>query len=186
MTISDVKSNLIGMGHGGTLNKVRNIEHLFQRASITELANIDPIETVRIASLNSLVYDDVFNYSLPSDYKKIIDFYPQADRRSLDSSSRQYIERFDLRRETENRTISIEGSEGIKFIRINWRKRGRKLLHNMNSLTANGTWSVVASASGLKAQTLFKVSGNASIEFDVAATGDGIQNTDMSALDLET
>jgi len=56
----------------------------------------------------------------------------------------------------------------------------------MNSLTSNGTWSAVGSATGLKANTQIKYSGSASIEFDVVASGDGIQNTTASAIDLTT
>ena len=184
MTITDVKSNLVGMSHGGTLNKVRNIEMLFERAGNNLLTKIDPIDTERVVALNSVVYDDVYNYALPSDFKKIIDLYPQADRQSLDQSVRTYPERFDVQKLLASKTISIESSEGTKFLRVNWRHRSPKTLHSMNSLTANGTWSAVGSATGLKAQILFKISGNASIEFDLVATGDGIQNTTMSALDL--
>lgn len=184
MLISDLKVNLTGMMHGGSLSKVRSIDHLFERAANTLIGKISPIETERITALTSLVYDDVYNYPLPSDYRKIIDLYPQENRQSLDSSRRSYAGNFDLRKLIENNTISIESNEGTKFIRINWRKRSGKLLHNMNSLTQNGTWSAVGTASGLKAQTLYKISGNASIEFDVAVTGDGIQNTDMAAIDL--
>src|SRR3990167_2634553 len=182
--ISEVKNHLIGLGHGSTLNKVRNINHAFERASNAMLSHIDPIETIRIATLNSLVYDDVNNYSLPSDYKKIIDLIPQADRKSWDNALRKQPRGFDVKKALENRTISIEASEGTKTIRINWKHRNPILYHSMNSLTSNGTWSVFGSATGLKAQTLFKVSGNASIEFDLEASGDGIQNTGASALDL--
>lgn len=183
-TISQVKASLTGMLHGGTLNKVRNIEYLFERAGNTMLSHIDPIETERIAALSNLVYDDVYNYSVPSDLKKPIDLLPQESRTHQDSAQRTLPERFDLQKEIANKTISLESSEGTRFLRINWRKRAGKLLHSMNSLTANGTWSAVGSASGLKAQSLYKISGNASIEFDLAASGDGIQNTGMTAVDL--
>lgn len=183
-TISEVKSNLIGTGHGSTLNKVRNIEQALERAANTMLANISPIETIRVAALNSLIYDDVYNYPLPSDFHKPIDLLPQEARNNYDSASRKFLEKFDLKKSIENRTMTIESSEGTKFIRINWRKKAGKLLHSMNSLTANGTWSAVGSASGLKAQTLYKISGNASIEFDLVASGDGIQNTTMKAVNL--
>ena len=181
-TLADVKSNLIGTGHGSTLNKVRNIEFLFERAANTMLSHIDPIETERIAALSSLVYDKIFNYPLPSDYKKLIDLYPQAGRGSSDHAIRNQPARFGLRSGVDNRKLSIESSEGTKFIRINWSSRSPKTFNGMNSLTADGTWTVVGSATGLKAQTLFKVSGNASIEFDLVASGDGIQVLNKSSV----
>lgn len=172
------------MLHGGTLNKVRNLEALFERAANTMLSKIDPIDTMRIAGLSNTVHDDVYNYALPSDFKKIIDLYPQDNRQSSDLSGRKYAEKFDVSKALTNKTMTIEGSEGSKIIRINWRSRQGKVLNAMNSLTANGTWSVVASATGLVLDTITKQSGGGSIRFDVVASGDGIQNTGMTQLNL--
>jgi len=184
MTVSEAKDNLSAMLHGGTLNKVRNIESLFQRAANTMLTKIDPIDTMRTVGLSEAVHDDVYNYSLPSDYKKIIDLYPQNRRGPLDSANRNYSERFDLRKELVNKTISIDGSEGSKIIRINWRSRQPKTINELNTLTANGTWSAVGTATNLVADDIDYISGSGSIRFDSAASGDGIQNTTMSSVDL--
>ena len=183
-SITQVKENLSPMLHGGSLNKVRNVENMFERAANTLLSKIDPVDTIRNLPLSNTVHDDVFNYSLPSDYKNIIDLIPQDNRQSLDSAGRRQAERFDLRKLLANKTLSIEGSEGSKIIRINWKSRSGKVLHKMDSLTANGAWTVVGSATGLKLDTITKRSGAGSIRFDLIATGDGIQNSDMSAIDL--
>ena len=144
MNIQDIKSNLSASLHGGSLNKVRNVEMLLERSANTLLSEIDPIDTVRIAPLSSTIYDDVYNYALPSDFKKIIDLYPQDDRTGLDKSGRRLAEKFDLTKSLTEKTISIEGSEGSKILRVNWHSRQGKTLHQMNSLTDNGTWSAVA------------------------------------------
>ena len=186
-TIAEVKNHLVGMGGAASLDDVQGVFPLLERASNTVLTYIDPIETERIAALTSLVYDDVYNYSLPTDYKKIIDLYPQDKRTSMDRAGRMYAEPFDAQKLIREKRITIESSEGTKIIRINWRTGGSnqpRTLHSMESLTANGTWAVFGSATGLKRQILFSVQGNASIEFDLVASGDGIQNTTMTALDL--
>src|SRR3990167_11400630 len=184
MLVAEFKDNLSGMLHGGTLNKVRNVESVMQRAANTMLAKIDPIDTMRTAALSGAIHDDVYNYSLPSDYKAIIDLYPQNRRDLLDSANRNYVERFDLRKKLADKTLSIEGSEGSKIIRINWRSRQPKTINEANDTTSNGTWSVVATASGLVADDIDYVSGSGSLRVDLAASGDGIQNTAMSAVDL--
>ena len=184
ISITQRKENLSARLHGGTLNRVRNIEALFERSANTLLSKIDPIDTIRTIPLTSTVHDDVYNYTLPSDYKKIIDLYPQDNRQSYDTGKRRMAEKFDLIKGIRNKVISIEGSEGSKVIRVNWRSRQGKVLNAMNSLTANGTWSVVGSATGLALDTITKYSGNGSIRFDLVATGDGIQNTGMTAVDL--
>lgn len=186
MTITQVKENLTAMGHGSTLNKVRNIEALFERAANNVLAKVDPVDTQRTNTLGQLIHDDLNNYPLPSDYRKFIDLYPQDNRTSLDIGKRRYSEPFAARRAISNKEISIEGSEGSKFLRANWKSNPAKTLHTMDSLTSNGTWSVVGSATGLKLNTQYKVSGTGSIEFDLVASGDGIQNTTMTAVDLTT
>lgn len=184
MLVSDFKENLTAMLHGNTLNKVRSVESAMQRASHTLLTKIDPIDTERIAALSNTIHDDVYNYSLPSDYKKIIDLYPQTRRESLDTANRNLTERFDLRKKMVDKTVSIEGSEGSKIIRINWRTRQPKTINEANDTTSNGTWSVVATASSLVADSIDYVSGSGSLKVNLAATGDGIQNTTMSAIDL--
>lgn len=184
MTIDEVKANLGALLHGGDADDLEDIEMLLERSANTLLSKIDPIETIRTVALASVVYDDVYNYALPSDYKKLIDLFPQDNRSTWDKAYRTSAGVFDLKKAIKYKVVSIEGSEGSKIIRINWRSRQGKILNTMNSVTGNGTWSAVASATGIQANTIFKKSGSASIEFDIVASGDGIQNTTMSAVDL--
>lgn len=183
-TVTQVKEHLTGMGHGGTLNKVRNIESMFERSASRFLLKVHPLDVMRTAALSNTVHDDVYNYALPSDFGALIDLYPQDDRKSWDVAYRRAAGLFDLQKAIKERTISIEGSEGTKIIRINWRTRQGKVLNTMNSVTANGTWSAVTGASNVEADTITKISGSASIRFDLTATGGGIDNDDMSAVDL--
>jgi len=184
MLVADFKSNLTAILHGGTLNKVRNVEMAMERAANTMLSKIDPIDTERIVALTATIHDDVYNYALPADYKKIIDLYPQDRRDSLDSATRGFAEMFDLRKELTNKTITIESNNGSKFIRINWRSHQPKTINELNTLTANGTWSAVGTANGLVADDIDYISGSGSIKFNSATTGDGLQNTTMTAVDL--
>ena len=183
-SVSQVKESLIGMGHSGTLNKVRNTEALLERSASIFLQKCKPLETMRLGTLSSVIYDDVYDYALPTDYNSLIDLLPQDDRENWDMAFRRFAGQFDLEKAIKQKTISIEGSEGSKIIRINWRTRQGKVLHTMNSVTANGTWIAVGSAAGIVANTIFKISGSGSIEFDLVDTGDGISNIGMSAVDL--
>lgn len=172
------------MTHSGTLAKVRNIEAAFERAANNLLAKVDPIDTERTVALSQVVHDRLNNYALPSDYKKILDLFPQDNRTSLDDAQREYAGNLDLRKEMENKRVSIEGSEGSKIIRINWKSRAPVTFHQMDSLTSGGTITAVGSASGLAVSTLYKVSGSGSIQFSVVASGDGIQSLNTTTLDL--
>lgn len=184
MEIGDIKINLAGLLHGADIDNVDDIDMVLERAANTMLAKIDPIDTLRLAPLSATIHDDVYNYALPSDYKDIVDLIPQDNRSSWDKAVRNRAGQFDRQKALKNRTLSIEASEGSKIARINWRSRAGKLLNACDSLTDNGTWSVVATATGLTTNSIFKKSGTGSIEFDVAADNDGIQNTTMTQVDL--
>lgn len=172
------------MLHGANVDTIDNLDMLFERTANLVLSKIDVIDTERIVALAQTVHDDFYNYSLPSDYRKLIDLIPQDNRTILDTANRTTAAPFDLKKMFANKSISIESSEGTKFIRINWRSRGNKTLNTMDSLTGNGTWSAQGSATGLKANTIFKTTGSASIEFDLFATGAGIKNTTMNSVDM--
>src|SRR3990167_1274841 len=102
MDINAIKEHLTGMLHGGTLNKVRNFEAACERAANTVLSNLDPIDTETTAALSRVIHDDLTNYPLPSDFKKIIDLFPEENRTHLDSASRVYAERLSLQRLIKN------------------------------------------------------------------------------------
>ena len=183
-TLQQIKDHLTGALHTGTLNKVRNIMSAFERSASVFLTKLHPLESIRTAALASTIHDDVFNYALPSDFGGLVDLIPQDNRQTWDNALRNNIGQFDLQKAIKNKTVSIEGSEGSKMIRINWKSRQGKVLNTMDSVTGNGTWSAVGSATGIQANNIFKVTGSASIEFDIVASGDGIQNTTMTAVDL--
>jgi len=183
-TISEVENNLIGLLHSGSLNKVRNVNQLYERAANNMLSKIKPLETMRLATLASTVHDAQFNYALPTDYRSLIGIYPQAGRTTSDKAQRILADQFDRAKSVDDRKISIEGQNGSKIVRIDWQVKTPKTLNTLNSLAGNGTWSAEATASNVALDTVYKYSGAGSIKFDVAATDDGIKNTDMGAVDL--
>lgn len=184
MTVSQIQDHLIGMGHGGTLKKVRNIYALYERCAARLSAYIKPLETIRLQSLTSAIYDDVYNYAAPTDLNDLIDLIPEDNRQAWDITYRNQAGKFDVLKAIREKTLSIEGNNGIKTLRINWRSRQPKVLNSMNSYNGNGTWLAVGSATGVGTDDIFKVSGGGSVVFTHVASGDGIKNITMSAVDL--
>lgn len=137
--LSQVKEHLIGMGHGGTLNKVRNQEALFERAGNNMLAKIDPDETIRSAAL--LQTDpDTYRYELPVDFKKLIDIAPTAARGSYDDVRRVLARPFDIQKAFATRLISIEAEDGTKFLRSNYAWSTAKYYSKFLFKSAGGAW----------------------------------------------
>lgn len=186
ITIQQLKEHLIGLGHGGSLNKVRNFEALCERAQNTFLSKCSPVSTIRTVAISQVIHDDIYNYGLPSDFKREIDLYPQDQRYLGDNAPRELAKRFDLKKLIQNKTVSIEASEGTKIIRINWRSRSPRVISQMDSLTQNGTWSAVTGAGTPTVDTVFKVAGSGSLKFDLNTTGGGLQSSSLTSSDLST
>lgn len=183
-TVAQIDEHLIGMGHSSTLQKVRNKEAMYERAAAFFSLKHKTLEQIRSAPLASTIHDDFYNYALAEDFGSLIDLMPEDNRNAWDKAYRNAAGDFDLEKAIAQKTISIEGAEGIKTARINWRSRKGKVLNAMNDVDDNGTWSAVGTASGIEQDRITKVSGGSSVRFDIAASGDGIQNTDMTAQDF--
>jgi hypothetical protein len=183
-TILEIKNNITPMLHSGSLGKVRSFEEACERAANMMLSKIKLLETIRIAALTQTVHDNLFDYALPSDFYSMIDLYPQSERQWSDKSQRVTAMRLDLKKLFSKKQISIEGKEGSKNLRISWKVRSPKTANSMNSYDGNGTFSAVGTTTNIVTDTIIKYSGAGSVKFTIAATGDGIQTTDMTAIDL--
>ena len=184
ITINELENHLVGLSHGGTLNKVRNINYLYNRVANTVLSKIKPLEAIRVAPL--IVSSDMYDYALPSDFYSLIGIYPQGERNWNEEGERNTIEDFDRKKKIDDKKFSIEALNGIKKVRIDWDTRPAKVLHAMESYNGNGTWVASGTTTNILTDTIFKVSGGGSVRFDLGATGDGISNTTMSSVDLST
>lgn len=187
-TIAQCRDDLIGMGHGGSLDDIKNFYNLCQRAAGNLLLRISPRETRRIQNLSDALHDDVYNYTIPSDCKEVIDIRPQVNRGIGDSFNQWFAKEFDKYKDRWDDIISIRHDDMSKSIRISKNISPSPIsVHQCNSLTSNGTWSADGTgASNLTLDTQYYVSGGASLNFDLASgqTTGYISNTTMTAVDL--
>ncbi len=187
-TRASANNDLEGIIHSQNLNKVVNIDSLYQRAARNLLSKIDPRGTVRIVQIANAVHDEIFDYTAPTDLKgnKIIDIRPQVNRQVKDNLSQRFARNFDHRK--QRRTFQVRDNSGVKSIRISQSVSLAPLtLHEMNDITENGTWAVDGTdASNITRDTLNRMSGSASLNFDMlgATTTGYIENTDMNSVDL--
>jgi len=187
ITIQDFKTRLQSKIHSGTLNKVQDINNLIFEGGCNLLSAGDPMETIRIAALSNAVYDDVYNYAAPTDLKekKIIDIRPQVNRSQADNFSQNYSREFDQYK--LNDSFAVEMNSGVKTIRISKDLDAGVTINDSNTLTENGTWAADGTgASNLEVDSNNKVSGSASLKFDLALsqTSGYIQNSTITAVDL--
>lgn len=186
-TISNVKQDLENLVHSSTLDRVNNLNSVFQMSARNMLMRIDPAETKRIAQITNALYDEVYDYSAPSDLKgnKVIDIRPQVSRAASENMSQRFGKRFDLRKAYN--TFQVRDDDMTKSLRISADLTASVSLNGCNSLTSNGSWAASGDATNLTADTLNYVSGSASLNFDMtgSATTGHLTNSTMTAVDLE-
>jgi len=99
-----------------------------------------------------------------------------------------------LRLNSEDNIFSVDTILGDRFLLVKRSGAGAsKLVHDMSTLTGNGTWAAAGSsdATNLTADTVTKKLGNASINFDIDVSASGndyaaIENSTMTAVDLSS
>ncbi len=188
-SITKLRADLAGVMHGTTVNQITNFYGLCNRAASQFLNECDPNESIRMIPFPSVIYNDVFNYSLPIDVKgnKVLDIQPQIDRTTLDFWPQSYIQAFDIAKTTSIQDgFAMNYNSGIKTIRINAPFLPPPIpLNTCTEIDGNGTWTVGGDANNLTINNTNFVTNPAALQFDLSgATGIGyLEITDMQAID---
>lgn len=193
-SVTTLKSELEGILHGTTLNKIQNISGVINRAARQVLEDVDPQETQRQVPLASQLFTNVFNYPCPSDLKgqKIIDIKPQVQRTLRDRLNQNYSQDFDVFKEyTLQPMFNVDFNSSLKTLNIDVPNIiAGTVVNQAESITANGTWFTGGTASNLSVDNINFVAGGGSLQFDLAAGANPstgfLENFNMTSLDLST
>lgn len=189
--VSTLKSDLDGILHGTTTNKVTGLDNLINRAARQLMLDVDPQETKRISQFSNPIYNSIFDYPLPVDLKgnKIIDIRPQANRQSA-VWLQMYNQAFDISKaRTLQEQFTINFNASVKTIRLTAPNLPNPIsINDASSLTSNGTWTAGGSASNLSVDNVNYITGAGSLKFDLAAAGSTgyLENSTIDSLDLST
>lgn len=190
--ISDIENELQALLHGTTLNQITDLFGVFNRAARRVVSDTDPQET-KIVSQFGKVYDGVWDYALDTSVKgnKIIDLFPQANRKPGDSFQQVYNKNFDL---TKNYTLVPDFTPryagGVRTIRINAVDLNTGILLNAaDGYNTNGLWTAGTNVSNIQTNNQqFTDNASGSVSFQIAQTGTAsvatITNTTSAAVDL--
>ena len=174
------------------------------------VAETDLRGTIRSAALAPNLFDEMFQYTCPSDLKgdKIIDVEPQIGRGQMDYWRLTTPEEFDRLKE-DNRidtwgdpiTLNKGTWLGDNIIAIRRDDLVNKLLisrvvddtsltiSSLDSLSAGGgTWGTFLGASSIAVDTTNYVKGNASLKWEISADAEttaGIVNSTLDDFDVE-
>jgi len=177
------------------------------RAVRKVLSDLNLRSSIRKSALSPNLFDDVFEYTCPTDLKQLIDIKPQIDRGRFDYWRMTTAEEFDrlkqdFRYDRFGDRIEIKSSQwvGENLVAIGHDDLVRVLyisrpiddqsltISTMDSLTAGGgTWTLFGDGTNLTADTENYVKGNGSINWDISAAGGttaGIYNSGLNTFDI--
>jgi hypothetical protein len=171
-TIGQLKTTITSRLHGTTLNKLSDFYTMCRDTAEVMLTRIDPAETTRRALLANAVYDRVYDYALPIDFKAPTDLKKQTaqyDNSSNSSLARTYNRQFNNQKIDNQFAIVWENM--VQFLRFSKYINTPLVINTADSLLEGGTWVVGGNASGLVLDTLNKVSGVGSLKATVSSPG---------------
>lgn len=119
----------------------------------------------------------------------VSDFKNPYDLRIIDEANRpfEYRDIKDVRSHIQNRRVFNEYGRDGDLLIINHPKSTSNLVHNCDSLTANGIWTASGNASNLTIDEVVFKQGSGSLNFDSAGTSLILTNTTLSpSFDLST
>ncbi len=173
---SELFSIIEGNTHG-KFTQVKDRQITVNRAVRFVLGDVDLRSTKRNSTLSPNLFRDVFDYTAPTDLKenKIVDIRRQVNRPSSEGWIMVDETDFDRLKEVSSYRIALAEDDLVRILKIDGVEGSvQAVLHNCDSVTANGTWAVGADASNLTADTENRIKGTASLNFDMAkgaATG---------------
>lgn len=188
LSVARLKSDIARMLRGTSLREVRDFYGTAAAASNRMLARIDTEETRRTLTMATPFYDNVQDYALPADYKRMIDIRPQVNRTTVpgrshfeQTATRQFNERLNPN------SFSIRWNNMVKSIRAQQLPGNTVIMMDaFDGPTSNGSWTAEGDASGLYTEILNFVEGNGSLGFNLSgSTGAAdIVNTTAAVTDL--
>lgn len=190
-SVLNLKQDLTGVLHGTQLNQIQNLDGLINRAARQLLLDLDPQETKRILEFTTPIYNSVYDYAIAPDVKgnKIIDIYPQVQRIPQDIWTQAYNQAFDVAKQnifSMANMFTINFNTSLKTIRINAPFLNPPIIINQaDNTTDNGTWTAAGTASNLTTNNTNFAQGAGSLQFDVTSGAAYLENSTMSAVNLQ-
>lgn len=195
ITITQLKSDITSKMKGTSLNQIKDFYGTAAAAANRMLSRIDTDETRRTVVMTTPFYDNIYDYALVTDYKRMIDIRPTADRQNqigLSNFSETTPRQFDELLTPDS--FSIRWNNMVRSIRAKKLPTGNVIQMDTFDATptaptvTNGTWAASGDISGIYSELLNYVQGGASMGFNLSgSTGTGyIENSTALVVDLSS
>ena len=184
-TQANIEADVTDRTHG-TVDATA-LDRIINRAILSVLNDVDLRSTKRKSTLSPNIFKEVYDYTAPSDLKglAIIDIRKQTDREAeFELVSPEY---FDRMKTSKSNICCLTDDDLVRKLRISADVEEDAItLHNMDSVSGNGTWSAGDDASNITLDSTNHLSGSGSLNFDTASgdTTAYIENSDFNSVDL--
>lgn len=141
------------------------------------LGLVKPKELSKRALIENALYDQVNQFSCPDDLdtNKIMQWYKLKGQQNADEGFNNMVQitnrNFDAATRHPNphaNIFTIEYQSGKKFIKVSdFKGNTGTIIHDMNSITSNGTWIVGGNLVNLTTDNLTYFQGDGSLRFDL-------------------
>ena len=151
---------------GANIDDVQGVSDysLFKEAAVNVLLETNPIETLRVATIN--VFDGIYDYSPAADVKSLADIRPQTyQRRRYDNAQHRRIAEFDRNKLDDNNEFSLEWRDGSKLLRYS-RDVGES---TAISETTDDNWTAGTGVSSIAEDTVIFAEGSRALRFNVSS-----------------
>ncbi len=210
ITLADLKSDIASEMKGTSIRAITDFYGATMKAANRMHLRIDAPSMTRTQTLAAPFYDNVQDYVLPDDFKRMIDIRPTAGLRQnmpglsnfSDTSTRQFLQRLDYN------SFAIRWNSLVRTLRSQRLPAGCSVMvDDFDSPTSNGSWSAendmqaawdsainwdqgtqAAWDNGLYIEPLNFVQGNSSLGFNLSGvTGSAdLVNSTATTLDLSS
>lgn len=172
ISLAQLKSDIAPMMKGTSVRAITDFYGVAFKAANRMNSRIDTQETRRIATIAMPFLDNVNDYVMADDYKRMIDIRPQAGRADLpglsnfgQTSTRQFLQRL------EANSFAIKWNNAVRTLRAQRLPAGNVItMDTFNSPTGNGAWTTEGDASGIYTETLNYVQGQGAVGFNLSGS----------------
>lgn len=166
------------------------ISNVIDRAVRMVFLDCDFRSSQRRSTITPNIFDDVYDYTAPSDLKDlaVIDIIPQVNRKLSSRMNLVTPEFFDRKKLYYDNLVTVTDDDFVRQLRLSIDADDTKAkIAGFDSTTSDGSnWALFGDATNVVSDTDNYVDGGGSVKFDLVGSGTtaGLQNAGITSFDI--
>lgn len=171
-SISSIKQSLLSKTGSRALTNIANLYSMIQETCFEMMRQVDLPSSKRKQPFFAPLVEEPNLYMLPNDYSHngLIDVY-QRDYTNTRPRIRTGAYGSEVMRTLQNNSlIELDDIDGVQFVNLGDQEYKRAYVIDSCDDSTNGTWTAVGDATNVRFDTAHKITGSASLSFDIPVT----------------